>query len=121
MRIIRFIIVCTLLGTTPFAIAQEKPNVVTMLADDIGYGDIGIYGGKIPTPNIDWLAQTVNRHNKAEELYNLGNDLSQENNLMDRPEYGQLIDRLHATFIEHNDHDSDTREPRTTKAFRITR
>jgi len=67
----------------------------------------------------DWVL-TVNRHNKAEELYNLGNDLSQENNLIDRPEYGQLIDRLHATFTEHNDHDSDTREPRTTKAFRIT-
>ena len=68
----------------------------------------------------DWVL-TVNRHNKAEELYNLGNDLSQENNLIDRPEYGQLIDRLHATFIEHNDHNSETREPRTTKAFHLAK
>jgi hypothetical protein len=38
MRITRFIIVCTILGTTPFALAQEKPNVVMILADDIGHG-----------------------------------------------------------------------------------
>ena len=35
----------------------EKPNVVFILADDVGYGDIGVYGGKVPTPNIDSLAQ----------------------------------------------------------------
>ncbi len=64
---------------------------------------------------------TVNRHNKAEELYNLGDDLAQENNLIDQPQYLELVDRLHATFLKHNDHDTDTREPRTTKAFRVTR
>ena len=47
MRITRFIIVCAILGTTPLAVAQEKPNVVMILADNIGYGDIGVYGGKI--------------------------------------------------------------------------
>jgi hypothetical protein len=40
--------------------AQEKPNVVLMLADNIGYGDIGAYGaGEVrgmPTPRIDQLA-----------------------------------------------------------------
>ncbi len=35
----------------------KKPNVVFILADDVGYGDIGVYGGKVPTPNIDSLAQ----------------------------------------------------------------
>jgi len=35
MRITRFIIVCTILGTTPFAVAKEKPNVVMILADDV--------------------------------------------------------------------------------------
>ena len=35
----------------------QKPNVVFILADDVGYGDIGVYGGKVPTPNIDSLAQ----------------------------------------------------------------
>ncbi len=36
---------------------QEKPNVVIIYSDDIGYGDIGAYGATlIPTPNIDKLA-----------------------------------------------------------------
>ena len=35
----------------------EKPNVVIIYSDDIGYGDVGIYGAElIPTPNIDKLA-----------------------------------------------------------------
>ena len=41
--------------------AQNKPNVVIMLADNVGYGDIGAYGaGEVrgmPTPRIDSIAQ----------------------------------------------------------------
>ncbi|HSH10066.1 MAG TPA: sulfatase-like hydrolase/transferase, partial [Oceanipulchritudo sp.] len=37
--------------------AGERPNVVLIYGDDVGYGDIGIYGAKmIPTPNLDRLA-----------------------------------------------------------------
>ena len=39
------------------AAASDKPNVLVIVADDLGYGDIGVHGGKlVPTPNIDALA-----------------------------------------------------------------
>jgi len=38
--------------------APEQPNIIFLLTDDMGYGDVGCYGGKfVPTPNIDRLAQ----------------------------------------------------------------
>ncbi|MGH9456598.1 MAG: sulfatase-like hydrolase/transferase [Thermoanaerobaculia bacterium] len=41
------------------------PNVVFFLADDVGYGDVGIYGGVVPTPNIDRLARDGMRFTDA--------------------------------------------------------
>jgi arylsulfatase A-like enzyme len=37
------------------ALAADKPNVVYLLADDLGWGDLGVNGGSIPTPCIDKL------------------------------------------------------------------
>jgi arylsulfatase len=36
--------------------ADKRPNIVLIVADDLGFGDIGCYGGDIKTPNIDNLA-----------------------------------------------------------------
>lgn len=36
---------------------QKRPNFLIILADDLGYSDIGCYGSEIRTPNIDKLAK----------------------------------------------------------------
>ncbi len=39
------------------ALGAERPNIVLVLADDFGYGDLGCYGGTMaPTPNLDRMA-----------------------------------------------------------------
>lgn len=35
---------------------HQKPNVIVILNDDMGYSDIGCYGGEVETPNLDTLA-----------------------------------------------------------------
>jgi arylsulfatase len=36
---------------------EEKPNILLIVADDMGYSDLGCFGGEIKTPNIDALAE----------------------------------------------------------------
>ena len=47
-------ILCLLCGSLS---ADEKPNVIVIMADDMGYGDLSCYGAhNFETPNIDQLA-----------------------------------------------------------------
>src|SRR5688572_20519731 len=56
-----------MLGTPAFAqAAARKPNIVLILADDLGYGDLGCYGAtEGVTPNIDRLAAEGKRFTDA--------------------------------------------------------
>lgn len=47
----------------------EKPNIIVILVDDMGYSDLGCYGSEIETPNIDSLADTGLRFT---QFYNQG-------------------------------------------------
>ena len=44
------------LCTSSFAAEPSRPNVVMLLADDLGWKDVGCYGGPVKTPTIDRLA-----------------------------------------------------------------
>ena len=44
-------------GVARPAAAADRPNVVLILADDMGFSDVGCYGGEIHTPNVDGLAK----------------------------------------------------------------
>lgn len=61
MRISKFIaalIVMLVCAPIAVATAETKPNVIIILADDMGWKDVGYNGSEIQTPNIDMLAQT---------------------------------------------------------------
>src|SRR6187401_2617219 len=49
--------------------ASPRPNIVVILADDMGFSDIGCYGSEIQTPNIDRLAANGLRFT---QFYNTG-------------------------------------------------
>jgi arylsulfatase A-like enzyme len=57
MEIGRIIGIGALLCSSLAAADTRTPNIVLMLGDDLGYGDLGVYGqGRIATPNLDRLA-----------------------------------------------------------------
>lgn len=43
-------------------LAAEKPNIIVILADDMGYSDLGCYGGEVETPNLNNLAASGLRY-----------------------------------------------------------
>ena len=60
---------CILLVTSTAGAVSDKPNIVIIMADDMGFSDIGCYGGEIKTPHLDRLAAGGLRYT---HFYNAG-------------------------------------------------
>lgn len=67
-RIAVALFLCLIVGAG-LAQADDRPNVVVVLVDDMGFSDIGCYGSEIPTPNLDALASGGLRFR---QFYNTG-------------------------------------------------
>ncbi len=50
-------VVCLTMGLAACAAEADRPNIVILFADDLGYGSVSWYGGDIPTPHIDSIAE----------------------------------------------------------------
>ena len=58
MKRIAFIVLPLLIATVvSFGQPNRRPNIILMMADDMGYSDIGCYGSEIQTPRLDSLAK----------------------------------------------------------------
>lgn len=66
-RVVGLLVWQLLLATSLFAAEATKPNILLILADDLGYGDVRCYNdqSKVPTPHIDRLAREGMRFTDA--------------------------------------------------------
>ena len=59
--------------------AQEKPNIIVILADDLGFSDLGCYGGEVQTPVLDKMAKQGVR---MTQMYNSARSCPSRANLL---------------------------------------
>lgn len=68
-RILSLLFVLLWTAASLFAKKDSRPNVIIIMADDMGWSDIGCYGSEIKTPNLDGLAKKGVRFT---QFYNTG-------------------------------------------------
>lgn len=65
-------VVCLLIVLSTTAYAEVRPNIIVIMADDLGYADVGCYGCiDIPTPHIDQLAEDGVRFTSGYVTYHM--------------------------------------------------
>jgi len=64
----RIVYMLSILCTTAVIHAEKQPNIVLIMADDMGFSDIGCFGAEIDTPNLDRLAENGMRFT---QFYNM--------------------------------------------------
>ena len=67
MRLFTFVFLSLL--SSVYCQQDKRPNIILIMADDLGYSDLGCYGGDIETPNLDALAADGLRFT---QFYNTG-------------------------------------------------
>ena len=68
-RLVAAICCVALIAVSELAIADDRPNLVIIMVDDMGFSDIGCYGAEIETPHLDALAADGLRFT---QFYNTG-------------------------------------------------
>ncbi len=57
-RLVMLTLTCAALGSIPAVGQEQRPNILLVVADDMGWTDLGSFGSEIETPNLDQLASS---------------------------------------------------------------
>ncbi|MDA1068853.1 MAG: arylsulfatase [Verrucomicrobia bacterium] len=94
MRIYGILLVGLLITHCSPLFAASPPNILLIVADDLGYSDLGCYGGEINTPNLDQLAADGVR---LTQFYNTGRCCPSRASIL-TGQYPHAVDLGHMTI-----------------------